>query len=195
MDGTGHPSSQDFPYCAQCGKSALNMCYPYLAMCNHLFCLDCYHALTRKEVFVCPLDQTATPSNGMWMSERLKALIREAKDSASKTVEATPCVKLAERMRREVRLDLVACRKLQCKGRECPYKHVIVSNRVLKVSNHIVVPPERICSSVYFEASEPQYPPKGLLRQSFLTDIDCTSDSGDEVLKSYLDLTNSLYSD
>ena len=139
----------------------------------------------------------------MCVSEELKGLISKVKKRAGRVDEIG---KIVEKVRNAVRRDLVECRKLACKGEGCMYKHSstssnqerssqrVVSRSVFEVSNHIVIPPER--DHPYFEASEPLLPPKNLLRQSFLTDLEGGSDSEDEVLKSYIDLTTStLYRD
>lgn len=155
----------DLPYCSQCFKSLLRMRYPFLATCNHLFCLDCTNHLVRNDTLQCPLDNTVTPSGHMALSEVLKTLTRKYSLASGSDREC-----LMKEAEAAINLSSVRCKRTICTRAACPYIHS---------------PPAGVEQADYFEATEPP------LQLSYL-DLDEEDDR--VLLRSYLDLTiSSLY--
>lgn len=189
--------SGDLPYCSQCFKSLLHMRYPFLASCNHLFCLNCTNHLIRNETLVCPLDNTETPSGLMVLSEALKTMSRKySLEKASGELE-----RINKEAQAAINLKLVRCRHQTCTRPGCPYVHsaalenastYLHSMGVASPSVHSpATPMEQVSPYVrsilpaieharYFEAQEPP------LQLSYM---DLEEDDERELLRSYLDLT------
>ncbi len=191
----------DLPYCSQCFKSLLLMRYPFLASCNHLFCLDCTNHLVHSDTLVCPLDNTETPSGHMLLSETLKTISR--KYSLEKT--RGELERLSKEAQAAINLKLVRCRHQICTRPACPYVHSAAIENASPYL-HSVQPAKEPASpyvrspspsieqvspcmrsvqpaiehACYFEAPEPP------LQLSYL---DLEEEGERELLQSYLDLT------
>ena len=193
--------SGDLPYCSQCFKSLLHMRYPFLASCNHLFCLNCTNHLVRNDTLVCPLDYTETPSGLIVLSEALKTISRKySLEKASSELE-----RMSKEAQATINLKLVRCRNQICTRPACPYVHnaaidnaspylhsVGTAKEITSPSVHSPsIPIEQVSPYVrsvlpaieharYFEAPEPP------LQLSYLN---LEEEDERELLRSYLDLT------
>ena len=120
---------EQLPFCSLCYQDLTQIPVPYQPPCKHLFCSSCAHQ-TQGSFFTCPLDDMRAPWNLVTENERLCAMAREFVDvldgieaDAPNEDTLSALRELGACMRREVRTDLVTCRRGVCGYYDCPYAH------------------------------------------------------------------------